>query len=90
MYRTGNSRYRIDIISTSVRLRCNLQSSTTVTNAGTASKISNGQIPLCRLARDVRDKPVTSPLAQIPLRQLPRNFPGRKLPRPGKFLGKSA
>ena len=25
--------------------------------------------------RDVRDKPVTSPLAQIPLRRLPRNFP---------------
>jgi len=33
-----------------------------------------GQIPLCRLPRDVRDKPVTSHLAQIPLR-LPRNFP---------------
>ena len=30
------------------------------------------QIPLCRLPRDVRDKPVTSPLAQIPLRRLPR------------------
>jgi len=31
-----------------------------------------GQIPLYRLPRDVRDKPVTSPLAQIPLRWLPR------------------
>jgi len=31
-----------------------------------------GQSPLCRLPRDVRDKPVTSPLAQIPLRRLPR------------------
>jgi len=37
----------------------------------------NGQIPLCRLPRDVRDEPVTSPLAQIPLRRLPRNFPAR-------------
>ena len=24
-------------------------------------------IPLCRLPREVRDKPVTSPLAQLPL-----------------------
>jgi len=29
--------------------------------------------------RQVRDKPVTSPLAQIPLRRLPRNFPGREV-----------
>jgi len=36
------------------------------------------QIPLCRLPRDVRNKPVTSPLARIPLRQLPRT---------GKFRG---
>ena len=34
-------------------------------------------IPLCRLPRVVRDIPVTSPFAQIPLRRLPRNFPGR-------------
>jgi len=27
--------------------------------------------------RQVRDKPVTSPLAQISLRRLPRNFPVR-------------
>jgi len=48
------------------------------------------QIPLSRLPREhslglkhpkqassqqTRDKPVTSPLAQIPLRRLPRNFP---------------
>ena len=31
------------------------------------------QIPLCRLPRDVRNKPVTSPLAQIQLRRLPRS-----------------
>ena len=37
--------------------------------------LSKAQIPLCRLPRDVRDKPVTSPLAQIPSRRLPRNFP---------------
>jgi len=36
-----------------------------------------GHIPLCRLPRDVRDKPVTSPLAQILLRLLPQNFPVR-------------
>jgi len=37
------------------------------------------QIPLCRLPRDVRDKPVTLPLAQIPLHRLPRNlFPGSR------------
>ena len=42
----------------------------------------NGQIPLCRLPRDVRDKRVTSPLAQIPLRRLPP-----KLTRTGKFRG---
>ena len=47
-----------------------------------ATTLRNGQIPLCRLPRDVRDKPVTSPLAQIPLRRLPRNFPGR-----GSFEG---
>jgi len=39
------------------------------------------QIPLCRLPRDdsrqVREKPATSPLVQIPLRRLPRNFPVR-------------
>jgi len=39
------------------------------------------QIPLCRLPHDVRDKsainPVTSHLAQISLRRLLRNFPGR-------------
>ena len=35
----------------------------------------NGQIPLFRLPRDVLDKPVPSPLAQIPSRRLPRNFP---------------
>jgi len=33
-----------------------------------------GQISLCRLPRDVRDKLETSPLAQILLRRLPRNF----------------
>jgi len=38
----------------------------------------NAQVPPCRLPRDVRDKPVTSPLAQIPLRRLPRT---------GKFRG---
>ena len=43
-----------------------------------------GQIPLCRLPRDVRDKPVTSPLAQIPLRRLPRT---EKFRCPGKFRG---
>jgi len=31
----------------------------------------------CRLSRDVRDKFVTSPLAQILLRRLHRNFPVR-------------
>ena len=36
--------------------------------------LDQAQIPLCRLPRDVRDKPVTSSLAQIPLRRLPRNF----------------
>jgi len=35
------------------------------------------QIPLYRLPGDVRDKLVTSPLAQIPLRRLTRNFPAR-------------
>jgi len=37
-----------------------------------------GQIPLSRFSRDVRDEPVTSPLAQIPLRRLPRNFRGSR------------
>jgi len=32
------------------------------------------QIPLYRLPRDVRDKPVTSPLSEIPLRRLTRIF----------------
>ena len=36
---------------------------------------NKAQIPLYRLPRDVRDKPVTSRLVQIPLRRLPRNFP---------------
>jgi len=45
------------------------------------------RIPVCRLYRDVRaeqvrDKPVTSPLVQIPLRRLPRNC--------GEISGKSA
>ena len=40
-------------------------------------KRHKAQIPLCRLPRVVRDKPVTSPLALIPLRRFPRNFPGR-------------
>jgi len=44
-------------------------------------RLGKAQIPLCRLprgrrSRQVRDKPVTSPLAQIPLRRLSRNFPG--------------
>jgi len=38
--------------------------------------MAKAQIPLYRLPRDVRDKPVTSPLVQIPLRS--RNFPGRE------------
>ena len=33
------------------------------------------QIPLCRLPRDVREKPVTSPLAQIPLCPFPEISP---------------
>jgi len=47
------------------------------------------QIPLCRLSRDVRDKPMTFPSARIPLRRLPRNFPVgvMRLPRKGKFRG---
>jgi len=39
--------------------------------------VGKAQIPLCRLPCDVRDKPVTSPLAEIHLRRLPRNFPVR-------------
>ena len=31
-------------------------------------RLANGQIPLCRLLRDVRDKPVTSPLVQFGLK----------------------
>ena len=38
------------------------------------TSLKEAQIPLCRLPRGVCDKPVTSPLAQIPLRELPRNF----------------
>ena len=37
--------------------------------------VTKAQILLCRLPRDVRDAPVTSPLTQIPSRRLPRNFP---------------
>ena len=44
---------------------------------GPAAVLTKAQIPLCRLTRDVRDEPVTSHLAQIPLRRLPRNFPVR-------------
>ena len=44
------------------------------TNAAAATTRDKVQIPLCRLSRDVRDKPVTSPLAQIKLR---RSFPVR-------------
>ena len=41
-------------------------------NASAAAAARNyGQIPLCRLPRDVRDEPVTSLLAQIPLRWHP-------------------
>jgi len=47
-----------------------------------ATNLIKAHIPQSRLPRDVRDKPVTSPLAQIPLRQLPRR---PKLTRPGKF-----
>jgi len=43
------------------------------------------QIPLYRLPRDVHDKPVASPLAQIALRRLPRNF--RVWEIQGKFRG---
>jgi len=42
-------------------------------NEATCSK---AQIPLCRLPRDVRDKPMTSPLAQIPSRRLPSEIWG--------------
>ena len=44
--------------------------------------LGKDQIPLCRLLRDVRDKPVTSRLTQIPLRRLPP-----KLPRPKSVDG---
>jgi len=39
-------------------------------STGFASRYTTikARIPLCRLPRDVRDKPVTSPLGQIPLR----------------------
>ena len=37
--------------------------------------LSKAQIPLCRLPRDVRDKPVTSHLAHISLRRLPETYP---------------
>ena len=43
--------------------------------------LAKAQNTLCRLPRDVHDKPATSPLAQIPLRRFPRNFS----PRTGKF-----
>ena len=36
--------------------------------------LARSQIPLYRLPRDVRDNPVTSPLAQIPLRRLFQSF----------------
>jgi len=46
-------------------------------NCRDIAALGKAQIPLCRLPRDVRDKPVTSPLARILLRRLPRKFPVR-------------
>jgi len=49
-----------------------LRTSLSSTNRNTEQALVQAKIPLYRLPRDICDKPVTSPLAQIPLHQLPR------------------
>jgi len=67
---TNHSRQLLHLQTQSAR---NIRLSTQLKRVGqkqTTRWLSNSQIPLCQLPSDIRNKPVTSPLAQIPICRL--------------------